>query len=85
MRSPRAGVNPTIPLDKPDERLGVGFVFQRVPQTPLFILAGIGSAASRRTVRGILFQSSKRAQGGPTAPLLPFPKCPHTREEKIGN
>ena len=48
-----------------------------------------GSWGERRQYykpRGNLFQSTKRGAGGRTsAPLLSFPKCPHTRKEKIGN
>src|SRR6266581_7918283 len=45
-----------------------------------------GNAASIISLAVICSSQAKEAQeAGPSAPLLSFPKCPHTREEKIGN
>ncbi len=45
-----------------------------------------GNAASIISLAVICSSQAKGAQeAGPSAPLLSFPKCPHTRKEKIGN
>ena len=46
----------------------------------------LGNAASIISLAVICSSQAKGAQeAGPFAPLLSFPKCPHTRKEKISN